>query len=85
MIVVGGFLHEVNCSPHDGIHKNAEAIFEPQHHENPKNAHNPIIPQHAVPGERLQEFKTYKSESKIGFDKGTLYPSGKDRPKCFNG
>lgn len=48
MIVVGGFLHQIHSGPHQCVSYNAESIFETQHDQNAKSAHDCKVEIHAI-------------------------------------
>ena len=85
MVVVRGFLHQVNRCPHNSESKHTQPVFEAKHHKNPKNPHYAIIPKHPVSGQRLEKFKTYKIKSELWLNKGTRNPTRPDRAPGFNG
>ena len=81
MIVVGGLLHQVHRSPHDPVNEDAEPVFEACHHEKSEDSHNPVVPQHPIPGKRLQEFKADEIEGELGIHEGLLHPACEDGSK----
>ena len=84
MIVVGRFLHQVDRSPHNAVHKDAEPVLISHHHQQPKQTHDRVITYHAVARKRLQKVKAYKIEGKLRLDESPPYPACEDRSNSLN-
>lgn len=60
MIVVAGFLHQVEDCPHKRITKHGKAVPGADHYKHCQDGHRTHIPVHAGPGQRMKEFKPYE-------------------------
>ena len=83
MIVVAGLLHEIYTRPHKGIAEHGNSVPVSKHYHAPEDAHNDIVIDHTITGQRFQKRERDEWEVNGGFYKICRYPTGKDRAPCL--
>jgi hypothetical protein len=83
MIVVGCFLHKVNCGPKQGKGRCGPSVPISQGNTDPQAAHYNKIQVHPYPWQWLQPIEPYKIKGKLGVYQISFYPTRGNGPKAF--
>ena len=76
MIIIAGFMHQVEVSPHDGKYSHTPSVFVADEYADAHQAHNHEKGIHPEGWERLDKIKTDKIKCKFGRKDAVFYIAG---------
>lgn len=76
MVVVVGFLHEINACPHYRVDSNSPTIIESKHDHQAREPHDDVISIYTISREGFKKREVNKWKGIGGLNKRTINPPG---------